>query len=382
MSEEALVAPTWPAAGRPGERPMPGPWRPTWHGVRTVAVLELRQRVRSTRWRVALVVWFVLVGAVTALTSGALNTVLGVAGSQEEDVMIGQTMFGIVVFFVLFMGLLVAPTLSATAINGDRAAGTLATLQATLLTAADIAVGKLLAAWSAALAFLAASVPFIVWAVAVGGVGPGTLLGTVALLAAILAVVCAVGLGASALTARPAGSAVLSYLAVAALSVLTLVFFGLSLTLVQTQEDVRVWSTPADWEGYTEAGTAAPPCVWTTEERDILHTERTWWLLAANPFVIVADATPAGTEEEVNGPLSAIRWGVRYARHGQAAEADECWTAAVGSTSPVAPVEVSTEPVWPWGLGFSCLLGAGSLAFTVHRLRIPQSRLPRGTRVA
>ena len=56
---------------------MNGTWRVTWHGVRTVAALELRERVRSTRWIVALVVWFVVVGAITALTTGALGALAG-----------------------------------------------------------------------------------------------------------------------------------------------------------------------------------------------------------------------------------------------------------------------------------------------------------------
>ena len=62
---------------------------------------------------------------------------------------------------MLGLGLLVTPTLASTGINGDRNAGTLATLQVTLLTPAEIAAGKLLAAWAAACAFLVASLPFL-----------------------------------------------------------------------------------------------------------------------------------------------------------------------------------------------------------------------------
>ena len=63
-------------------------------------------------------------------------------------------MFELVVGFVLFFGLLVAPALSANAITGDRAAGTLAILQNTLLTPGQLLWGKWLAAWVASLAFL------------------------------------------------------------------------------------------------------------------------------------------------------------------------------------------------------------------------------------
>ena len=44
----------------------------TWTGVRTIMVLELRQRVRSTRWRVMLIVW----GVVLVLLAGVLIALL------------------------------------------------------------------------------------------------------------------------------------------------------------------------------------------------------------------------------------------------------------------------------------------------------------------
>ena len=42
-------------------------------------------------------------------------------------------MYDVVVFFVLGLGMLVVPSLTATSINGDREQGVLATLQTTLL---------------------------------------------------------------------------------------------------------------------------------------------------------------------------------------------------------------------------------------------------------
>ena len=210
---------------------------PTWRGIRTVATLELRQRVRSTRWIVALVVFGLVVAGVTALTWYATR---GSAAGYPADPAAGQTMFGFIVFFVLFLGLLVSPTLTATSINGDRNAGTLATLQITLLSAAEIALGKLLAAWLASLAFLGVAVPSILWALSMGGTPGIALVTTLVLLAVMLAVVCAIGLGFSALTARTAGSAVLTYVSVASLTVLSLIVFGLSVPLVSGMETVRM----------------------------------------------------------------------------------------------------------------------------------------------
>ncbi|MDR1513420.1 MAG: hypothetical protein LBS56_08070, partial [Propionibacteriaceae bacterium] len=42
-------------------------WTLSRHGVKTVAALELRQRVRSRRWLAALIAWFVVLGGVTLL---------------------------------------------------------------------------------------------------------------------------------------------------------------------------------------------------------------------------------------------------------------------------------------------------------------------------
>jgi ABC-type transport system involved in multi-copper enzyme maturation permease subunit len=383
-----------PSSGGPRRRGSRGQtWRLTWHltwqGVGTVARLELRQRLRSTRWKVALVVWFVVVGAITALAVGAFS------GAAAAEIGMGSSIFGIVVFFVLFLGLIVAPTLSSAAVNGDRNAGTLATLQATLLTPAEIVVGKLLAAWAAALAFLVASVPFIVWAIAAGGLNPLLLLATLVVLALELGVVCAIGLGFSALAAKTSGSGVLTYLVAGALSVGTLLVFGLTVPAITADEQVRVWNVPAayDWESGER-----PACEWQTQEIPQVHTERTWWLLAANPFVVVADVQPVSWREDgailgSGDPLAAIQEAVRAARTGPGDEEDWC-TGAWGSVdtdgdglvddpaSPVETPEPSTAPVWPWGLGLHLLLGLGAVAVAVRRLRIPAHTLPRGTRVA
>src|SRR5918997_3761909 len=108
-------------------------------GIRDVIVLELKQRLRSRGWYIMLGIWFLLTGLVTWLTWASWSasqayrnpgTDFGyVAGSNGP----GSMIFEIVLAFVLLFALLVAPALSANAINGDRAGGTLAILQVTLL---------------------------------------------------------------------------------------------------------------------------------------------------------------------------------------------------------------------------------------------------------
>ncbi|WP_275006881.1 ABC transporter permease [Promicromonospora iranensis] len=386
MSVDVEVVGSAPADG--GAARGRGTWSLSWHGLRTVTELELRQRVRSTRWKTALIVWFVVVGLITLLTTGAfqiLSDDSGLGGGEP----FGGTVYSIVVGFVLFLGLLVAPTLSSGAINGDRNAGTLATLQVTLLSPAEIVLGKLAAAWIAALAFLVASIPFLAWALVGGGVHWFALLTTVLMLALVLGVVCAIGLGFSALVSKTSGSAVLTYLTIGAVTVALPILFGLLVPVTSTTEEVEVWDIEA---GYDWEETTAPECEWRTHEMPVWHSERTWWLLAPNPFVVVADAQPlqGDVQELANNAnmLAMLQYGVRYARTGDTGPQDWCSDFVyengreVRPDSPVEPVQVTDQLVWPWGLGFDLLLGAGGVVVAVNRLRIPTTELPQGTRVA
>jgi len=364
---------------RPAVAGRHGPWHVTWHGVRTVARLELRQRVRSTRWIVALVVWFVVVGAITLLATGAM----GALGGGTSNPSRGPVLFAVVSFLVLGLGLLVTPTLTSTSINGDRNSGTLATLQVTLLSPAEIVLGKVAAAWVASCAFLVASVPFFLLALGLGGTPVRAAGAVLVLIAVLLAALCGIGVGLSSLTARTAGSTVLTFVVVAGLAVFTPILFGLTYPSIDSQQAVQVWGTPVTgWSGTD----SPPPCQWRTETRTVYHTERTWWLLALNPFVVVADGStvPAADQPYAStSPFAALRQAVREARQGGARPVNECWSSPVAllTTGDAAPVP-STAPIWPWGLGFTVLLGAAGAATAVRRLSIPQHKLARGTRVA
>ena len=341
----------------------------TWQGVRTVLRLELRQRVRSTRWKIALIAWFALIGAISLL----LPPLMGSAGSAGNG-----WVFGLILMLVLGLGLVVSPTLSSTSINGDRNAGTLAILQVTMLGPAELAVGKLLAGWVAALVFLAVSLPFLLWGALLAQVSVGGFLLVLLVLALLLGVVCAIGLGFSSLTKAPAGSTVLTYVAVVSLTVLSLIGFGVSMPMVTTDDRVEVLVVPAD---------ANAECVWTQTTRTVAHTERTWWLLAINPFVVLADAAPQpqlANEWDI-GPLGTIQEAVRYARAGGAIATDECWSEnypAGVRPGDLRDDSVSEAPIWPWGLGGNLALGGLGLWVAIRRLRVPYTSLAPGTRVA
>ncbi|HEX5334432.1 MAG TPA: ABC transporter permease subunit [Propionicimonas sp.] len=407
-------------------------WRLSVNGLWTVTELELKQRVRSRRWIVALLVWFVVIGAITSLVILATSSLMGADGSDQNP---GPMAFALNVFFVLGMGLIIAPTFTATSINGDRSAGTLATLQATRLSAAEIAIGKLLAAWLTALVFLVVGLPFIAWSMVTGSISLWQVVACFSVVFVLVAVVCAIGLGWSALLSRPAGSTVMTYLSVVALTVISTFVMALMAPLVRSDDVVRVWGIPDSvmteyqgsidkyWETHTDgdsSGLPQPPidrCAWKTETQENVHMERVWWITVINPFVVVADAAPLPAEAytDLNNyaysaadPLAMIRLGVRSLSMPPATERDDCMqlyamsdfyrvdydaegtprvTTASGSPvdihSPVKrrPVTIDS-PIWPYGLGANLLIGATFLWVAVRRLKVPYGQLPTGTRVA
>jgi len=286
----------------------------------------------------------------------------------------------VIVFLVLSLGMLVSPALSATSVNGDRTAGILATMQSTLLSPAELAVGKLLAAWTSALALLVTALPFVLWAYLVGGTPAGRLIVTLLLLALTLLVVCAIGLGYSALTARTSSSAVLTYLTVTFLSLGLPLLFGLTLPIVTTTDTVQ---RREQVDVSTSGDVTSTRCELTTAVSGRSHTELSWWLLAPSPYVVVSDAAPKPARDTVSDPLSGIRSGVRTARLGPEKVEDWCDDAISQRARDARNAQEANLPAaWPYGLGADLLIGAGFLVLTVRRLRTPADRLPRGTRIA
>jgi len=340
-------------------------------GIALVALQEFRMRLRTGRWRVLLGVWLFVLGGFTLLLDLALNN--GTSGAESN--LRGVPLLGILMLFVLACVLIISPTLTSQTINGDRERGTLATLQVTLLSPSEIAAGKLLAAWLSACAFLVVSLPFLALALALGGTPVMSLVRVVLIIAVLLAAICGIGLGYSALSSRSAGSTVLTFLTVAALTLLTPILFATTYPSISHEETLEVYTAVPTADGdYT--------CDYVTATRSVAHTERTWWLLGINPFVILADGAEAAPTSPyvLDEPLAGIRTGVRQLRAGPAGQLNECWVDD-SVTSQEALDDISATPFWFWGLGANVLLGAAGFAVAVRRLRIPQTKLARGTRV-
>jgi ABC-type transport system involved in multi-copper enzyme maturation permease subunit len=339
----------------------------TGSGAFTVAAQEFRIRIRAGRWRWLLAVWTAVVACFAILLR------LGLSGTNSVDSNnpSGPPLFGGTLLFVLGLSLLVVPALTAQSVNGDRERGTLATLQVTRLSASEIGLGKLMAAWGAALIFLALTLPVIVWAMIEGGLPFLNVVVTLLVVSLLLGVVSAVSQAWSALFARSITSALVSYLTVFALTIGTLIAFGLATALTTEAHTFSYAEDNGEEQTYTE---------------QVARTDRTWPLLAPNPFVVLADAAPRLPErrDPVTGqplgrpldPLGGIGDGAREARRGPDGQ-----PATAGLDGQPATPE-QPGPIWPWGLGFDVALGVGAVFVTVRRLRMPVHKLGRGVRIA
>lgn len=354
-------------------------------GVGVIIGLELRQRVRGVSFYVLLGLFVVLM----LLVSVPLGILTGTGDSFGAG---GGSYYSVIIYFVLLLGTLIVPALSGNAVNGDRDAGTLATTQVTLVGAGQIIVGKFLAAWITALAFLLVSVPFLLIAFVTGDLSARTIVVSLVVLALELAVVAAIGVGLSAVLTRPLFSVTVTYLVVAALSVGTLIAFvlgGVSTHTVQKQTYYSLDYSDENLDpdtGEIIDTKCLPPDVYETE---VPRFDRFWAILAANPYVVLADASAGDFDGngQAQDLFSGLASGVRAAQIPPKSEivTNEC-TNASGEDFDNGPTPEetfnSTVPSWFVGLGLHVLLGGGLLLWGIARTRTPANRLPRGSRIA
>jgi len=404
----------------------PTPTRlPYLSGLLTVFGLEMRQRLRSRGWYIMLAIWFVVIlGVVLAVglgTSAGAEVVDGAAAGQSAasaasdpgllgaDASTGQVQFELAVVFVLVFGALVAPAFAANAVSGDRAGGTLAIVQATLVTPGQILWGKWLAAWVAALAFLVAALPSLAVASFNGALSWGHCALMVLVVALEFGILCGIGVGLSAATARPLFSILSTYLVVALLGLGTLLAAGVcALTLKETVTESSQQPTAAamkaqqDYEAqlsgnptkdaelpFPEAANEME-CGAETYTYESASTQRFTWVLAVNPVILLADAAAPPVEQHVTtqygyssvntpatGPLGSLRVQVRQWQVGPQGQ-----VACLAGELQDAPRLADQAPVWPIGLAVQLVLTAAIVALGRRRLVTPAARLARGTRVA
>lgn len=332
-----------------------------------IARLELTQRLRSISWYILLGVFALILLGVTAL-SFSVYAYTGTAGAG---------VYAIVVNVVLLLVVLISPTLSGNAINGDRDAATLAAVQVTAASTGDIMLGKLVAAVATGGLFLVVAVPFLGISLLGGGVHPATLAVSLLVLAAEIIIVAAIGVGLSGLIARPLFSVAATYLVVAALAIGTLIAFGLGGAALRSE--VTSYNRPYDSAGNVDCDR------WETYTYEMPRFDRVWWVLSANPFVVLADATPTvydaqGWPVDVFGQ---VKYGVRSAQLPPEDERwDPCDPSGNGDQRTPEQVMESTVPSWFVGLGIQIIIAGGLFAGAWARTSTPARMLPPGTRIA
>lgn len=395
------------------------PWLPTFRGVGLVTRIELRRRRPSAKGYVFYGILFAAVVAICILA----------AYFSTSD--LSSTNLEVVLVMILGVGMLIAPSLSATSVNGDSGEGVLAPLQMTHLTAGDIAVGKLISSWLVSVMALLALSPFLIYAFARSGWRVDELAITLAVILLAVLAFTAVGLAWSSVAARAVASVSLAHLTTGFFAIGTLVLFFVVGTLVT--ETRTVTERYIDWESLTaEESTALDEaymtgdfsaldpddyqCVdseWTT---GVTHTDQIAWILLSNPIVMIGETAPIVDPETwrqdgraAPGLFAQMHASVSGARLGPEEELsdfqvnDECanlFGAAEGveeqSQEEMEAQWAADEQRWteyqqqlanldraPWiGLAVVGALLFGSMTIVIRRLRVPYKKLRTGTRVA
>jgi len=380
-----------PASAAP-KAPRGNPWMPTFRGVGLVTRIEL---IRRRPTKKGYIFYGLLVLAILGL--GVLVAAVSPPGKTS-------TPMELVLILVLGAGLLIAPSLSSTSINGDSSEGVLAPMQMTRLTAGDLAVGKLLASWLFAVAVLITTTPLLVYAFSRSGWHWYELVIVLAVILFTVLTFTAIGLAWSSLAARAVASVSLAHLTTGFLLLGTLVIFAFAMPLVsETVSYTYSYAdtskmTPEQLDAYESGNVdySTLPCTDDTYETSVAHTEKVAWLLLANPAVVVGEVSPIvnpQTYEEdgraAPGVFALIHQQVGSAQLGPQLVGngfDECADRANQDQSDQWDQQQEDQALFPpnpWvGLALQALLLIGSVAITIRRLRVPYKKLRAGTRVA
>ena len=329
-------------------------------GMAVVARLEVKLRFRAGRWRWLLLAWFLGLAAFSVLLELVIRRSNGYHSHQ------GAILFGGLQLFMLALALFIAPALTSSSINGDREQGRLGVLQVTELTPWNIVGGKLLAAWGTACVFVIVSAPITIWAMVLGGISLWQVLVVSLVMMLLLGIVCAIGLGLSAILSRSTTSNVLAYVAVFVLAVGTLIVAGLLSALTQSSGGGLRWEAlaPNPFVILADAAPSAPSTRVCYSQQGVSVSTTP----GASPVILPPPSSTVICENtlQTGDVLGGIRRGIRSVR------APNGYSGGTQNGSPV----------WPWGLAFDLLVAAVLLWVAMRRLKTPRLRLANGVRLA
>lgn len=367
------------------------------NGVGAVAAARLRRRFRSRRFIVLLVVYVVVLLALTGLA----HFVLWAMGALANDPNIGMMFHSIVVYVVLLFAVVTGPALHGRALHRghlDEAAADGSARDLPDTSATVRALGALLAECATSLVFVVIALPVLLVVAAVGEVAASATIGSFVILAVEVVLLAAICVGAGGLVARPAGAVAVAYAAVTVLVVGTVAVFAIVGNLVRHEVTLESrgsfsWSAYDDgMSGCDDALAAgASDCVeeaegmttcagWQTTTVDRPRLDLVWWMLVPNPFVVIADATPATWQDGVPSTYSLftlVTWGVRDAQvAGEPTQTfDSCPIDGQDHAAGLSGNE-RTASTWYLGVLVQAAIAAGLLVGAASRRRTGTQEQP------
>lgn len=239
---------------------------------------ELAERAASKRAAVAVTLWLVLLSGLAVLVYFAYTSVGQVDPASTDSAAIGKDLFEWTLFGMMGLVLFLVPAFTASAVAGERTRQTLIPVQMTALSPLAIVLGKSLAAIAFTVLLVVLAAPILAVAFLIGGVGLGDLAKAIAMIVLTAIMLGAVGIMFSAVFRKVQSAIVMTYGFVLALAVGTFILLGAWAVIDAVQSD-----------RFDEPG--APP-----KE-----------LVAANPFVALADFTAGQDVRLGSNPLTGLR---------------------------------------------------------------------------
>ena len=291
---------------------------------------ELVERAASKRAAVAVTLWLLLLSGLAILVYFAYTASSGNDPVGTDSARIGKDLFEWALFGMLGLVLFLVPAFTASAVAGERTRQTLIPVQITSLSPFAIVLGKSLAAIAFTVLLVISAAPILAVAFLIGGVGLGDIAKGLAMIVLSAIMLGSVGIMISSMFKKVQAAIVVSYGFVLAITVGTFIILG-SVAIAQAAASDDFNEQPS------------PP-----KE-----------LLAANPFVGLADVTASNDVTFGSNPLTGIRSLIN------AIETEPF------NNGRFEELPDETTSVWRWYVLFCVLMTYWSLYVATNRLRTP-----------
>jgi ABC-type transport system involved in multi-copper enzyme maturation permease subunit len=250
---------------------------------------ELRQRMRERRSWVLPSLYLAALGAAVVLayffsTEGFPFQM----EAEPQGTQVGVAVFLTIAYAQMALLLLLAPVFSAGSLTIEKEQRTLAMLLTSLLSPAEIWVGKFVSAMLFTTLLLLSGLPVLSLAFSLGGIGPEDLLRATTMTLLVLASISAIGLYFSSIFRRSVHSTAVSYAAVIALTAITFIMFSLLRSHWETSQagwNQSVAAASGEMPRYYMAPLYVNPFYALTASLTRPHQKFPDWLISALVFL-------------------------------------------------------------------------------------------------